>query len=75
MWRDAGLSASPNAGVPMGAAAGALEVRLEKRGHYALNPEARAPDAADVIRAVRLARITLFIAAAFSVGMVSLVHA
>ena len=33
MIRDARLTASPNAGVPMSAAAGALGVKLEKRGH------------------------------------------
>lgn len=36
-WRtDAGKTASPNAGHPMAAAAGALRVQLEKTGHYSL---------------------------------------
>lgn len=41
IWRrDARKTASPNAGHPMAAMAGALGVRLEKRGHYALgDPE------------------------------------
>jgi adenosylcobinamide-phosphate synthase len=51
-WRrDARLTASPNAGQPMAAAAGALAVRLEKVGHYALNPAAPEPTAGDVRRA------------------------
>ena len=33
-WRDCSLCASPNAGWPMGAMAGLLGVRLEKKGHY-----------------------------------------
>ena len=36
LWRDRSLTASPNAGWPMAAAAGALRVRLEKVGHYRL---------------------------------------
>jgi adenosylcobinamide-phosphate synthase len=37
IWRrDARQTASPNAGHPMAAAAGALGIRLEKVGHYAL---------------------------------------
>ena len=36
MRRDAGLTASPNAGVPMSAMSGALGVILEKSGHYCL---------------------------------------
>jgi adenosylcobinamide-phosphate synthase len=49
--RDHATTASPNAGWPMSAAAGALGVRLEKLGHYALNPAGRAPTTDDLHRA------------------------
>ncbi len=49
--RDAALTPSPNAGWPMAAMAGALGVRLDKRGAYRLNPAGRAPGADDVRRA------------------------
>jgi adenosylcobinamide-phosphate synthase len=49
-FADAGRTASPNAGWPMAAMAGALNVRLTKRGHYALNSRARQPVAADIAR-------------------------
>jgi adenosylcobinamide-phosphate synthase len=54
MRRDAGSTESPNAGYPMSAAAGALDVALEKRGHYRLNAAARCPSAADLGGARRL---------------------
>lgn len=55
-WRrDASRTASPNAGRPMAAMAGALERRLEKRGHYALGDGYREPEPADVRAAIRLA--------------------
>ncbi len=55
-WRESrGLTASPNAGHPMSAMAGALGVVLEKRGEYALGEGGRAATAADVRRAVALA--------------------
>ena len=53
--RDHGATASPNAGWPMAAAAGALGLRLEKAEHYVLHARARLPTAADVGRARRLA--------------------
>jgi adenosylcobinamide-phosphate synthase len=56
MWRHHGRTASPNAGWPMSAAAGALGVRLEKPGHYALG-EGRQPTAATVQTAVGLVRL------------------
>jgi adenosylcobinamide-phosphate synthase len=44
IWRrDARMTASPNAGHPMAAAAGQLGVRLEKRDTYVLNAEAPEP--------------------------------
>ncbi|GGJ64944.1 adenosylcobinamide-phosphate synthase CbiB [Deinococcus aquiradiocola] len=59
-WRrDARLTSSPNAGHPMGVFAGALGVRLEKRGVYALNAAGREATVDDVRRALRLARWTL----------------
>jgi adenosylcobinamide-phosphate synthase len=54
--RDGGNTSSPNAGRPMAAMAGALGVRLEKPDHHVLNAAAAAPGAADVARAVRIAR-------------------
>lgn len=56
-WRsDARRTASPNAGHPMAAMAGALGVALTKRDAYTLGAGGRAPNAADIGRAVRLAR-------------------
>jgi adenosylcobinamide-phosphate synthase len=58
MWRDSRTTASPNAGVPMSAMAGALGVELEKVNHYALGKGLRLPTIADLIRA----RVVLFVA-------------
>lgn len=52
---DRGRTLSPNAGHPMSAMAGALGIALEKRGEYRLNERGRAPEVADIRRAVRLA--------------------
>jgi adenosylcobinamide-phosphate synthase len=56
MFRDQGLTASPNAGWPMAAMAGALGVRLEKLGHYRLNGAAREPRAEDILRSLVIMR-------------------
>ncbi len=51
VWRrDAGRTASPNAGHPMSAAAGALDVELEKVDHYTLNAGTREPSTDDLCR-------------------------
>lgn len=52
--RDHGATASPNAGWPMSAMAGALGVQLEKPGHYRLGDPRRPVEAADVDRAGRI---------------------
>ncbi|MFB6185234.1 MAG: adenosylcobinamide-phosphate synthase CbiB [Haloarculaceae archaeon] len=44
---------SPNSGWPMGVAAAALDVRLEKPGVYVLNPGGALPSRADADRSVR----------------------
>lgn len=54
-WRrDAGHTASPNAGAPMAAMAGALGVTLTKRHTYRLGEGGRDPVAADIRAACRL---------------------
>jgi adenosylcobinamide-phosphate synthase len=62
MLDDADLTASPNAGWPMAAMAGALSVRLEKHGHYRLNAPARAPRARDIRRARRIVLVASILA-------------
>jgi adenosylcobinamide-phosphate synthase len=52
--RDHGLTASPNAGWPMAAMAGALGVRLEKVGHYRLGDPSRPVEADDIGRAAAI---------------------
>jgi len=54
MWRDSNQTASPNAGIPMSAMAGALGVELEKINHYALGKGLRLPIPADLARARRM---------------------
>ena len=60
--------ASPNSGWPMATAAAALDVRLEKPGHYALNPDAAAPSLADAREAVRLVGVAGGLAVAVTAG-------
>jgi adenosylcobinamide-phosphate synthase len=55
--RDAELTASPNAGRPMAAMAGALGRRLEKRGHYVLGAAYPPPGARDVRDSIRLVAV------------------
>jgi adenosylcobinamide-phosphate synthase len=54
MLRDARRTPSPNAGWPMAAMAGALGLRLTKRGLYALHDAGRGPRPADISRACRI---------------------
>ena len=69
IWRrDGGKTASPNAGQPMSAAAGALEVELEKVGHYRLGEGLRKPVADDIRRAGRLLSVSVFVGIAVGVA-------
>ena len=63
LWRDSRLTASPNAGVPMSAMAGALSVELEKVGLYTLGRGLRAPTVSDLARARLLLRGAVALAA------------
>jgi len=64
IWRrDCYKTESPNAGHPMSAGAGALDVELEKVGCYNLGAGQRVPQVGDIGRAIRLMRMTAFVAA------------
>ncbi len=67
-WRvalcDHGRTASPNAGWPMAAIAGALDTRLSKRGHYTIGDGERVADAALLSEARQIGRMV--------VGLISL---
>lgn len=72
-WQcDHTLTASPNAGHPMSAAAGALGVQLAKTGHYTLGAEGRPPNAADIPRALRLAGAATLISTGALAGIAAL---
>lgn len=72
-FRDRKLTASPNAGHPMSAAAGVLDVELEKFGHYRLGSGQRRPGPADIRQAERLLWCTAAAASiVFSVVLCSL---
>lgn len=61
-WRDHTLTASPNAGHPMSAAAGVLGVQLEKQGHYRLGAELPRPTSSTILCSMRLLWATSTIA-------------
>ncbi|HEU4329057.1 MAG TPA: adenosylcobinamide-phosphate synthase CbiB [Roseiflexaceae bacterium] len=62
--RDHGRTASPNAGWPMAAMAGALDTTLTKRGHYTLGDGRRTPSPAMVGQARAIGRTALLILSA-----------
>jgi adenosylcobinamide-phosphate synthase len=65
IWRrDAGATASPNAGHPMSAAAGVLGVELEKVDHYRLGAGQPKPSARDIQRYEPLVMMSALIALA-----------
>jgi len=66
MRRDHARTESPNAGYPMSAMAGALDVRLEKMGHYRLNENGNAPQSSDIQRAVKIVSVALGFAVVIS---------
>lgn len=66
--RDAARTASPNAGWPMAAMAGALDTTLSKRDHYCLGTGSRSPDPAMIGEARTLARVAWALVGGVLVG-------
>jgi adenosylcobinamide-phosphate synthase len=69
-WRDAGQTASPNAGRPMSVMAGALGVELKKVGYYCLGAGHALPAAQDIPAAIRL----LAWAVVMAIGLLAIVQ-
>jgi adenosylcobinamide-phosphate synthase len=63
MRRDAGQTASPNAGIPMSAMAGALNVELEKIDHYKLGKGLHKPIPTDLAQSRYILFIIVFLSA------------
>jgi adenosylcobinamide-phosphate synthase len=61
LQRDHGKTFSPNAGYPMATMAGALRVRLEKIGHYALGDEQEPATLEKCNEAISIMKLTTFL--------------
>ena len=61
LQRDHGKTFSPNAGYPMATMAGALRVRLEKIGHYALGDEQEPATLEKCREAISIMKLTTFL--------------
>jgi len=70
IWqRDAATTSSPNAGHPMAAAAGVLEVELDKVDHYTLGEGQKRARWQDIQRAIRLIQAVVAVAVAVGVAV------
>lgn len=73
-WRDHRRTSSPNAGWPMSVAAGAIQVRLEKRGHYVLGETLLPASPAAVRGAIRLLTGSVVLSVALLSGLGALLE-
>ena len=74
-WRDGARTESPNAGWPMAAMAGALDLQLEKVGYYRLGDLRREPAARDIRRAVAIMAVAMAAAFALTASFAAMQHA
>ena len=73
--RDSSRTASPNAGVTMGAMAGLLGTRLEKPGHYRIGEGMGEPEPGDIGEAIRIAERAAPLALVMALGLLAARHA
>lgn len=73
-WNEARLSDSLNAGYPMSSMAGALEIEIERFGHYRLGAGHRHAEPGDIPRAVRLLYATTTLTVIGLFFLITLVH-
>lgn len=65
MKRDASELESPNSGYSMAPVAGALDIQLEKEGHYVLGSSINKLKVEDIKRAIDLSRLSIFLVTMF----------
>ena len=66
IWRrDAEQTDSPNAGQPMSAMAGALDVELEKVGQYQLGEGLAKPEPTDIARGIKVLQVAAMVGIVF----------
>jgi adenosylcobinamide-phosphate synthase len=68
------LTASPNAGWTMSAAAGALGITLEKEGYYRLEGGPNLPARHDITRAIKLLRVAQYLTFVFIGGLIVIIQ-
>ncbi|ETX06157.1 CobD/CbiB family cobalamin biosynthesis protein [Candidatus Entotheonella palauensis] len=73
-WHEARLSDSLNSGYPMSSMAGALEIEIEKFGHYRLGAGHRHAEPGDIPRAVRLLYATATLTVIGLFFLMTLIH-
>ncbi len=73
-WHEARLSDSRNSGYPMSSMAGALEIEIEKFGHYRLGAGQRHPEPGDIPRAIRLLYATTTLTVIGLFFLITLMH-
>ena len=72
---DHNKTASPNAGWTMSAAAGALDIRLEKPGHYRLGHTGREPDSSSISGGLQLVIVTCLLWCCICIGIMGVRYA
>lgn len=72
LFRDYKLTSSPNAGWPMSAIAGILNVKLDKIGNYCLNQDSNLPEPKDITRSITLMQIASWMSTI--IGFLRLIH-
>lgn len=75
MIQDAKKPSSPNSGYPMAAAAGAMGIQLEKKGHYIIGENLNSLDLEIIDQALLLSQITIILFLVISVVVYALIIA